>query len=237
MSSERVNFLHGERPEDPQAAGPRPRPSKRPGPEGGVRDANRKARLEALHHAAVTLMLARGIADVAVDDVATEAGIAKASFYRYFESKAQLVEAVFAPLRAALEAAATEADQSIASARTEAELLAAYAQLAAALQRVVFSAPREVLLYLQEARGPAHGDRRPVRALADRIAEVAVSLTARAHEHGLLRPMPARISALAVVGAAERLLFDVLVGESSLALGGAAAEHLVSLVMDGLWNR
>lgn len=213
------------------------RPSKRPGPEGGRRDANRKARLEALRHAAVTLMLERGIAAVALDDVAAAAGLAKAGFYRYFESKAQLVEALFAPLREELAAAATEADGAISAALGEADLLSAYRGLALSLQALVLRHPREVLLYLQEARGPAHGDRRVVRELADHIATVAVDLTAKAHARGLLRPMPARISALAVVGAAERLLFDVLVGDSPLSLGAPAAEHLVSLVMDGLWNR
>lgn len=210
-------------------------PGKRPGPEGGRRDENRRAKTTTLCNAALTAMLERGILFVTVDDIAAAAAVAKGSFYRYFDSKAQLVDAIISPLAEELERIAADADRVISAAMDEGELLGAYRALAYDLQRLLVAFPREVLLYLQESRGPAHGDRGPVGALSDRVARFAIVLTERAHEHGLLRPVDPRVSALAVVGAAERLLYEVLT-RGALLPPEDTAQALVTIVMEGLWN-
>jgi hypothetical protein len=91
-------------------------------------------------------------------------------------------------------------------------------------------------LYLQESRGPARGARQPLRALADEIRERAVTLTAVAQSAGRWRDVPGIVSALAVVGAIERLAWDALNGADigdPLDVGAA----LVGVVLDGLRER
>ena len=210
-------------------------PEKRPGQEGGRRDENRRQKTLALADAALGAMLERGVLAVTVDEIAAAAGVAKGSFYRYFDAKEQLVEALLRPLSDRLDALAVGADRAIGIATTEDELLAAYRTLADGLQSVLLAHPREVLLYLQESRGPAQGDRRPIGALAKRVSRMAIELTERAHEHRLLRPLDPRVSALAVVGAAERLVFEVLTF-GSVTAPLEAAQALVTMVMEGLWN-
>ena len=52
-------------------------PAQRPGPEGGARDANRRARLRQLGEAALELFLAEGIPGVTIDQIVESAGVAK----------------------------------------------------------------------------------------------------------------------------------------------------------------
>jgi len=218
-----------------QSADPSPPriPSVRPGQKGGKRDENRRRRVSSLCNAGLTLMLGRGLENVTVDDIAKFAGVAKGSFYRYFKDKEELVFSILEPLRAHLQHSFEQGNSLIRAAEDTESLIAAYDQLAGDMQSTLLKFPREILFYLQECRGPRVAQRRPVRACADEIASKAIALTDVAHERGLLAPFDSRVSALAVVGAAERLLFEVLSG-GDLGAPIAAAEALVRLVMDGL---
>lgn len=44
--------------------------------------------------AAITLLVDRGLPDSSIDDIAAQAGVAKGTFYHYFSSKADLVDAL-----------------------------------------------------------------------------------------------------------------------------------------------
>ena len=221
-----------------QSADPSPPrvPSVRPGQKGGKRDENRRRRVSSLCNAGLTLMLGRGLENVTVDEIAKFAGVAKGSFYRYFQDKEELVGSVLEPLRKQLQESFDEGSRLIGGATDTESLIAAYDHIAADMQGTLLQFPREILFYLQECRGPRVAQRRPVRQLADDIAAKAIALTDVAHERGLLAPVDARVSALAVVGAAERMLFEVLSG-GDLGAPVAAAEALVRIVMDGLRHR
>src|SRR5690349_21242717 len=86
----------------------------RPGQPGGRRDTNRKERTKAIGDAALALFLERGIEAVTIEDITTRAGVAKGSFYRYFDDKHALTEALFQPLAAEVSAFF---DESIAQLR------------------------------------------------------------------------------------------------------------------------
>src|SRR3954453_11733398 len=94
-----------------QALDPPRVPDERPGVPGGVRDVNRRRRVEEIGRAALDLFLERGVADVTVDEVVVRADIAKGSFYRYFRDLEDLVDAMLRPLserfRGALDDCAT----------------------------------------------------------------------------------------------------------------------------------
>lgn len=168
-----------------------------------------------------------------IDDVTRSAGVAKGTFYRYFDDKTQLVEALVQPLAMAVRGAMSRASEALDRARSEAELGQAYLSLASEIAEQLLPHARVVRLYLQESRAPAVGARAPIRKLADEFTEYALELTRVAHRRALLRDLPPAVTATAVVGAAETLFFRFLEG-SDLGTPEAASSALVSMVLDGL---
>lgn len=205
----------------------------RPGPAGGKRDSNRRRRQRQLISAALELFVERGIEAVTIDEVVGRAASAKGSFYRYFEDKTDLVASIVAPVRERITSALAHCDEATRRAQSPGELVQAYQGLALTIVATVVAYPEEVRLYLQECHGPPSGARAPLRQLADMVVDGAERLTAMAIAHGLLRPVQARVSALAVIGATERLTFDYLQqrGERN---AQRTADALVTMVLDGL---
>jgi AcrR family transcriptional regulator len=209
-------------------------PLSRPGPVGGTRDANRRARIEQLAGAALDLFLEHGVPAVTIDQIVLRAGVGKGSFYRYFHDKEELVGALFAILSEGIFVAFDGCRAALARARTPADLSGAYLELARSIATVIAAEPRVALLYLQESRGPATGARAPVRRLADRVADLAEMLSAHARDHGLLRDLDPRVQALVVLGAVERLLFDALSGGRVAGHTDAVAAMVVTIILDGV---
>jgi AcrR family transcriptional regulator len=214
----------------------RRQPARRPGPEGGKRQLNRRRRQRQLAAAALELFLEQGIEAVSIDEVVGRAGSAKGSFYRYFEDKRHAVEVVLEPVRERIISALERCDQATADARGPDDLAEAYRGLAVAIVTTIAGYPDQVRLYLQECHGPARGARAPVRELADQITDRAERLTRMAIEHRMLRPIDARVSALAVIGAAERLTFDHLCRPDAADVR-RVAESLVQMVLEGIQGR
>lgn len=208
-------------------------PTRRPGQSGSKRDLNRKQRADELARAALGLFLKGGVEPVTIDDVTRAAGVAKGTFYRYFDDKTQLVEALIAPLTAAVRSSMETASSALANARTEAELGRAYVMLASELAQTLLPNAPVVQLYLQESRAPAVGARAPIRKLADEVTLHAIELTRLAHGRALLRDLPPAVTANAVVGAVETLLFRFLEG-AALGSPEEASSALISMVLDGL---
>ena len=189
--------------------------------------------MEGLCRAAVTCFLARGVEATTIDEITGRAGMAKGGFYRYFESKEQLVEVLIEPAAQLVDRAFETCGESLEVATGKVDMLVAYAVLGAALAEVLLRHRDVLRLYLQENRGPATGARRPISALAARMADEAVALTETARRHGLIRPFPARVSALTVVGAVERLILATL-NDEGIEDPTTLAFHLSSLILDGL---
>ncbi len=223
------------------AAAPAVRPPRlplhRPGPAGGARDANRRARLSQIADAALALFLEQGIPAVSIDQIVERAGVAKGSFYRYFRDKEELVGALLEPLVESIGRAFTDCRAALSRASSPEELSASYLELARSVASAIAGQPRAALLYLQEARGPAAGARAPVRRLADEIADRAEQLSRHACDHGLLRQFDPRVQGLVVLGAVERLLYDFLSGRRIAARPEAVAAMVVSIILDGVRQR
>ncbi len=212
-------------------------PKLRPGPPGGQRDQNRRDKVQALCDAAVRLFLAQGIEGTGIDDITKAAGVAKGSFYRYFDDKVQLVETLLAPVSTAAAAALARCEGAIAGAEDRGTLVAAYTAMGLELGALVLAHQAVIRLYLQERRAPGVGARAPVIRLARLLEQSAETLSKRARARGLLREWPSpRVSSLAVVGAAEQILCSFLSGAD---LGNAAEvpAMLTSLIMDGMRPR
>ncbi len=211
-------------------------PRARPGPPGGLRDANRRARIAELLRAAGECFLAQGVEAVSVDEIAGRAGVAKGSFYTYFHDKTDLVSALLAPVRAGIGEAFDRCEADIPQCRDGEALRAVYLVLANDLAAVVFAHPAVGRLYLQECRSPAVGARAPVAALAAEIRARALGLTEAARKGGLVRSLDARVTAAAVVGAAEHLVFRALSGDD-FGDAGEALGALVAMVVEGIAAR
>ncbi len=208
-------------------------PTERPGVVGGKRDANRRQRIAQLCDAALALFLERGLGAVTIDQIVDHAGVAKGSFYRYFKGQPELVETMLGPIAAPIRAAMDHAEARLAAATGPAELPAIYLALASELVGTAGRQPALLRLYLQECRSPAAGARRPVRMLADDIAERAVRLSKIARDFGLLRDSDPRVGALTVIGAVERLTFAVLTGED-VGRVEALPATLISMILEGV---
>ena len=217
-------------------------PEQRPGKAGGKRDQNRRARVAQLTEAATALFLEQGIEPTTIDDIVKAAGVAKGSFYRYFESKPHLVEHLFAPVREEADTALASCGQALEGASTFEAMMEVYRDLGAELAGTLLRYDEIVLLYLMESRGPATPARAPICQLSDLIRDRAVELTHVAHQHGILKPIPPTLSALAVVGMVERLVLGLLKAEPGFSEDDGfdpltVPEALAGLVLDGLLQR
>ncbi|MBS2022793.1 MAG: TetR/AcrR family transcriptional regulator [Deltaproteobacteria bacterium] len=208
-------------------------PSQRPGPEGGRRDVNRKERVKALADAALVLFLERGLDLVTIDDITQACGVAKGTFYRYFDDKSALVEALLAPVRQTMLEGLEACGKKLENARDVETMFEAYRELGALLAGAVLTHAGTVRLYLQESRGPAAGARAKIVELSKIMAKHAIEITRKAHTHGLLRPIRPEVSALSVVGAVEKLLLAVL-SEEEVGNPLEIPELLTTLILDGL---
>jgi AcrR family transcriptional regulator len=208
-------------------------PDERPGPEGGRRHTNRLARTRTLVEAALRCFLTLVLDAVTIDDVTKEAGVAKGSFYRYFDNKEDLIATLFRPTAEAVEAAMTRASESLESAADEPALEAAYALLATDLALVLFSNEDAVRLFLQERHGPATVGRAPIRALDERVLALALRITQAGRRSGLLRPVDPEVSASAVVGAVMQLLWIQLV-QAPPSDPISRARELIDIVLHGV---
>lgn len=215
-------------PAEPTAASKR-----RPGPAGGKRDTNRRERTDALHKAALTLFLERGVENVTVDDIAKQAGTAKGNFYRYATDKKDLVEALIKPLSDGFEGVFSRCSAALTRAASASQLTAAFMTLAGELFAIVTAHPDGVRLWLQESRAPGFGARQPIAEFDRRLTQQTIELTTIAHRQGLLKKIPPDVSALAVVGAVERLLIAHL-RDRAFANPNDVIRHLVHLIMEGL---
>jgi len=211
-------------------------PQARPGPAGGKRERNRRAKTRALAEAAMGQFLERGIENVSIDDITRAAGIAKGSFYRYFHDKEALVDALLEPGRARVLRAFEAAERRLRESDSPLAVQGAYLRLGKELAVVLMGMPDLTRRYLQESRAPAVGGRAPVRALEAEVADRALRLTAVAFDHGLVSRVHPQVSTLAVVGAAERMLHAYFAGELTVD-PMVAIQDLVAIVLSGMQGR
>src|SRR5687767_14617723 len=106
------------KPRAPAVRQPARVPEVRPGKEGGVRAENRRKRTIDLVRAALGLFLSHGLEAVTIDDITRQAGVAKGSFYRYFEDKAALVRVLFEEVAGRVEAAFASCESALRQAET-----------------------------------------------------------------------------------------------------------------------
>lgn len=208
-------------------------PAVRPGPAGGPRDQNRRVRTRKLCAAGLALFLELGLDVASIDQIARRAGVGKATFYAYFHDKEELVATLLAPFRDRALAAMDACLERILAASDFGQFARAQELMAAELM-ATFTDNLDVLrLLLQEARGPASGARRPIRAFYDEIVERAVEHNRAALAEGLIRDIHPRVVAFINLGAIERLAVGMLDG-ADLGAPADVARSLAAVMLAGL---
>ena len=181
------------------------------------------------------MFLADGTAAVTIDQIVTRAEMAKGNFYRYVADKAELVGLIMEPVRTDVTSALDRCEEALRRAERD-QIAAVYVRLATDLSTTAARHAPRVLLFLQEARAPAGATRDSIHALADQLTERAIALTEIARDHGLIRDVDPRISALSVIGSIEAILFaymrrDLLTGTVPVPM---VISELVAIVLRGI---
>jgi len=208
-------------------------PQERPGKPDGVRAQNRQAKMRTISEACLELFLKTGIEAVTIDQIVSEAGMAKGTFYRYFQDKEAAVEFLLKDIAEKVDEALVQCLNEVDNAKSRDALLGAYQSLAQKLAVILYGAPKVGRLYLQESRGPDRGAIRPIAKLSRLILDRSIELTKVAQKHGLQRAVQHEVSARAVVGAVEALILASLDGSLTVP-PSKTWSTLISLVVDGL---
>lgn len=213
-------------------------PGERPGPTGGLRDRNRRERTRQICETSLVLFLERGVEVASVDEISRAAGIAKGTFYRYFENKDQVVASLVGPLHAAVMEALDDASERLESCRVSGEVVNTFHYLAAAMLNAIMRDPSLSRLYLQCRRLPRTGLVEPLHALADEVFDRCISFGQIAQAHGLVPAGDLTTVTAMEIGAVEELLHQHLEGlrpqASPEALLHVAVQHVLAAFSAGV---
>ena len=169
------------------------------------------------------MLLEEGYERTSVERITARVGIARGTFYLYFEDK----EALFRALAESLYAPMVEVLEQTAAALEEVPDMGSqqmiYLQMSARLATVIQQNREGVTLHFRERRsaGPAG---RIVAEWMARIEALACQMLGDASDRGMIRGVDPYTVALAIVGAAERLLWGWVSGDEGLDADHAALQ-------------
>jgi len=206
---------------------------RRPAPRWQRRKESRPDEIVA---AALACFTEKGFSATLLDDVAAQAGIAKGTLYRYFESKEDLFRAV---VHTNLGTALTAAEHEIAASHSSAaELIAGLIQRMA--ERI--ASPAGVLPHLVFAEAARFPDL--ARFYVDTVIARGLGLMERVIKHGIatgeFRPVDTRSAAFCIIAplALETLFRHGLEPHAKRGLGVKdLKETLVNVNIEGLLRR
>ncbi len=188
-----------------------------------LRERLREETSQAILDAAADVFAAEGVG-ARMERIAAQAGVAVGTLYNHFEDRKALVAALVRSRREALlsrvDAALAAADGAPGDAR-----LAAF--LGAVEEHARAHGPLLSML-VQAGEGP--GEARPSKTLLDDLVRRANAIVARGVEAGELRPDPAGVFGLAIVGVARAALSRAIEGGAA---PGEPTAALVRLFLEG----
>jgi len=199
----------------------------------GKRARNRAERTEAIVSAAKGLFVEHGVEAVTIDDIAKASGMAKGNFYRYFNDKRHLVDAIVAPIARDVRRAMRRGAIAIAKAKNHDEMNAAYGSMAIAIAGSLLPRLDIAQLYLQENRAPTTPARAGLQSFSRELRNGAIKMTELAVRQGLLKVDDPRVSAIAGIGAVEQLALTVMQGDLDTP-PQTIVQIMVKLVLEGI---
>ncbi len=196
----------------------------------GRREANKADKLRRITTEALRLFREQGYDRTSIEHIVSAAGVARGTFYLYFADRASLfdslLDAWFSPLLDLL----AEEHERLEEATTRAESRAIYEDIGGRAAMLAIENGEPLLLAFQEGRSPGEaGDR--VRVREQQVLNVIVSLTSLAVDRGLIdAPMP-DVASRVVMGAVEKMFYDVLATDWDVDPMAAGRETVRMLTM------
>ncbi len=177
----------------------------------GKREDNKARKRADLERAAIALFLQQGYVATSIEQIVADAGVARGTFYLYFDDKESLFHSLVSAALDPVVEALLDARLALEAAASAVETQAAYGFLAAALARAVTEHPEATLLFYREQRSPgAIGAW--LRSRQGQLDQFVVELVRSLTERGLIRATMPQLTALAIVGAIDRLAYAWLSG-------------------------
>lgn len=177
----------------------------------GRREDNKRRKREALLAAGLSVFSAEGYDRASIEQIAKVAGVARGTYYLYFEDKTALFQALIRPWVDELLGIVAEVDAALGEATDADQAREIYEQMGLGIALLGLNERDGVLLAFRESRRSGEaGDF--LRSEEARIFEAVVGMTQRAADRGLIGVRDAAITVRLIVGAVERIYFDVLTG-------------------------
>ena len=161
--------------------------------------------------AGVAVFITEGYERASIETVARDAEVARGTFYLYFNDKLALFQAIVSPWTNGLLSLVEQASATLSTAERPAEARAHYEQMALGIAQLGLMHQDAIMMAFRELRSPSDAGvwlRAEEEILLQRVTEITIL----ARDRGLIvAPHPA-ITVRIIVGAVERLTFDVFMG-------------------------
>lgn len=189
----------------------------------GLREEKRAARRAAILDAGRELMLEQGYERCSVEQIAAACGIARGTFYLYFPDKRALLSALLETLYGPLVETLRQQADVLAGAQDEDQLRQRFVVMSVALAGTLEAAKPLLPLHFSCSRAAGFPGQESARWTGE-LEGLAVGILELSQERGLVRPHNSVASALAIVGAAERLLWAFMQDDPRLDGQGVVLE-------------
>lgn len=204
-----------------------PSGSSSPAPHARLRDRLREETSRAILAAAEDVFASEGLS-ARMESIAAHAGVAVGTLYNHFEDRKALLAAL---IRSRRDALLSRIDAALAEVRGEGVEPEVRAYLSAVEQHARAHGP---LLHVLMQAGDGPGDGRPSVTLVAELARRAQAVVDRAIAAGELRPDPAKVLGLALVGIGRALVIRAAAGGAE---PGQAVDELLALFLRGASTR
>jgi AcrR family transcriptional regulator len=183
----------------------------------GRREENKARKLAALKDAGLAVFSSEGYDRATIEAIASGAGVARGTYYLYFDDKLALFEAIVTPWVDDLVELVASVSSALDEAADRPAVREIYEQMGLAIALQGLNHRAVILLAFREIRGSSEAGTF-LRQQEARILEAVTGITEQARDRGLIDVEDPAIAVRVIVGAVERLTFEVLAGEGN-ALG------------------
>lgn len=199
----------------------------------GRREENKQKKREKLEAEGLRLFLERGYDGASIEQIAAASGVARGTFYLYFDDKLTLFETLVDRwFRVVLELL-RDVDARIARTEAQPELVNIYGEMATNIAMTAIAHGEALLLAFRELRrvGEA-GD--ALRSREAQLLEVVTELTRKAADRELIKVSDPALATLVIYGAVEKITYLTLSGEQDLDDPLAMAQEVMTMLSRAL---
>lgn len=177
----------------------------------GRREANKQLKRDRMRREGLRLFLEHGYERASVEQIASASGVARGTFYLYFEDKRALFDALMEGWHSVVLGLFDDVHRKLEQAASREEAWQVYRDMGTGLAWIGLANRDEILLAFRESRTSTEAGTL-LREREQAIVERAIAFTVLASDRGLIEVPNPRVTVLVVLGAVERLFYEVLLG-------------------------